>query len=84
MHINVKIVGLPCCDTKVEADHVFEESAGEIIPVDLPENARVDELVSRLRVCPDKILVNGKDASGETPLREGDAVALIGPSAGKE
>ncbi|ACX52140.1 thiamineS protein [Ammonifex degensii KC4] len=58
---------------------------GESFPVDLPEGGRVAELLAHLGIPPSQVfsvLVNGRHVFLETPLREGDRVALFPPLGG--
>ena len=53
--------------------------------IDIPDGATVRELARGLGVPPDLervILVNGRDASPDQPLHEGDVVSLFPPLAG--
>jgi hypothetical protein len=53
--------------------------------MDLPEGATVADVLGRLgeqRAQVQEVLVNGDDAEDSRPLREGDAVALVGQVSG--
>lgn len=85
MQVNIRMVGMPTAsDWEIEAVPTGREPAGQLMPIEMPEESSVEDLLARLKVTPDKILVNGDDADPNTPLHDGDAVALIGPAAGKE
>jgi|GEM_PF-3139215 len=59
----------------------------EATELDLPDGATVESLVARLGLSeftPESALVNGEVCSMDHPLREGDAIALSGPSGAME
>ncbi|MGO0122339.1 MoaD/ThiS family protein [Desulfothermobacter acidiphilus] len=53
--------------------------------VDLPEGGKVADLLERLGIPPSQVfsvLLNGRHAALDTPLRPGDEVALFPPLGG--
>lgn len=57
------------------------QQVGESAPLDLPAGATVADVLDRFldqRELVQKVLVNGDDAEDSRPLKDGDAVALVG------
>lgn len=58
---------------------------GDGVVLDVPEGTTVDQVVSSLKIPPGVerlTVVNGRDASPERELSEGDVVSLFPPLAG--
>ncbi len=85
MRVDLRLIGLPASGpAQAAADAVAQQTSPPLV-LDLPPNARVADVV---RCAQDlgaataetqEVLLNGSAASLETPLRDGDAVTLIGP-----
>jgi molybdopterin converting factor small subunit len=81
LKIEVSTISLP---TDQGGDAPAQE-AGTSESMDVPEGATVADVLGRLgerRAQVQKVLVNGDDAEDSRPLREGDAVALVGQVSG--
>lgn len=81
MRIEVSSISLPLGET----GEAQAQEAGASVAMDLPEGATVADVLNRLgdqRDLVQKVLVNGDDADDTRPLKDGDAVALVGQASG--
>ena len=63
----------------------LREGRGKVIPMEVPEGAQVGEITDSLGIPREEIailLVNGRDATVERVLAEGDAVSVFPPVGG--
>ncbi len=91
MRVYAKLVGMPRKARVPTYVEPIVQEAESGVAVDLPDGSTVRDLEEALaRRTPevdllvDKILVNGADATPDTPLKDGDAVVLFGPTAYRE
>jgi molybdopterin converting factor small subunit len=58
---------------------------GDAVRLEVPDGATVGDVVRRLAIpgeLPGLLLVNGRDAERDRPLRPGDVVTIVPPLAG--
>lgn len=85
MKIDLRIIGLPVTGpARVAADPVAQQTCPPLV-VELPPASRIEDLIRRAGELGawtggiQEVLLNGQTVSWATPLRDGDAVTLIGP-----
>lgn len=63
----------------------LREGRGKVIPMEAPEGARVGEMTDSLGILREEIailLVNGRDATVDRILADGDAISVFPPVGG--
>ncbi len=84
MRVTIKVIGAAVTGPAERATEPVAQETNKPMPMDLADGATVKDLVEKaaeLGVPKDKIsmiLLNGEKAEDATPLRDGDAVTMIG------